>query len=189
MDSKKLRQQYLEVLPQLEKTLSMVHEQLRHLPKSDFIFELNRKPIKSIYRKVRDDKLDHVTQMSDLVRGRIFFSARYNYNDVIALINKLLMGWIKDIEVKFNQGNGLEYHGVYHIDLEIDGIKFELQIMPIEFKPFKEFLHKIYEQFRDSESQLSDEEKEKLRNINNKLYEVLDQKARANRRKIHSISL
>lgn len=182
MDSKKLRKQYVDTLPKLERVLEQVNEQLKHLPKNDFVLETNLKPYESVKRKVEDDHLKHVEQMSDLVRGRIFFSKNYNYNDVIALMKRLLKGWIKDIEVKFDKGHGLEYHGVYHIDLKIDGINFELQIMPIEFRAFKEFLHKIYEKFRDPDGKMSDEEKDKLRRLNNKLYEKLDRKARSNRR-------
>lgn len=187
MDSKKLRKQYVQVLPRLEETLKRVKQQIDTLPDSDFLIETNLKPYDSVKRKAERDKLSDVSDMSDLVRGRIFFSVNYGYNDVVALMKKLLKGWIKDVDVKFDKGHGLEYHGVFHVDLNVDGTNFELQIMPIEFKPYKEKLHKIYEKFRDPDSKLSDEEKEKLRKINNKVYETLDRQARDNRRKHKNI--
>jgi hypothetical protein len=189
MDSKKLRYQYMKILPKLEETLKRVDKQISSLPKKDFVIETNLKPFKSVKRKAERDEVDEVTELSDLARGRIFFSTNYNYNDVVALIKKLLKGWIKNIDVKFDKGHGLEYHGVFHVDLDVDGTKFELQLMPIEFKPYKEALHKIYEKFRDPDNKLSEEEKEKLRKLNNKVYEVLDRKARNNRRKNHAVDL
>lgn len=189
MDSKQLRQQYIGILPKLEETLERVKEQIASLPDSDFLVETNLKPFKSIKRKAERDEVKNIAEMSDLARGRIFFSVKYNYNDVIALIKKLLKGWINNIDIKFDKGHGLEYHGVYHVDLDVDGTKFELQIMPVEFKPYKEILHKIYEKFRDEDNKLSDEDKDKLRKINNKAYQVLDKKARDRRRKNNIISL
>lgn len=188
MDSKKLRKQYIDALPKLERALKLVNEQLEHLPKN-LVVETNLKPYESVKRKAEEDNPNHIEEMSDLARGRIFFSVDYNYNDVIALMKKLLKGWIKNIDVKFDKGHGLEYHGVYHIDLNIDGTNFELQIMPIEFQPFKDFLHKIYEKFRDPDNKLSDEEKDKLRRLNNKLYDKLDRKARSNRRATHPLDI
>lgn len=188
MDSKKIRKQYVEAFPRLDKVLQLVRQQLEHLPPSDFVVETNMKPYHSAKRKFSDDRLDDILRMSDLVRGRIFFSDQYNYNDVIALLKKLLKGWIKNIDVKFDKGHGLEYHGIYHIDLDVDGINFELQIMPKEFQPFKEYLHSIYEKFRDPDKKLSDEEKNRLKNVHNKLYATIDTQARANRNKNNPIT-
>ena len=75
--------------------------------------------------------------------------------------------------------HGLEYHGVVHVQLDVDGIKFELQLMPQEFKPYNEFLHRIYEKFRNPKThdKLSDKQKELLRKVHNNLFKKLDKQA------------
>lgn len=180
MDSKQIRRQYLQALPKLNAALQFVQDKLTNLPASDFAVEINMKPYSSVQKKVVKDKLDNILQMSDLVRGRVFFSKKYIFSDLLKLLKSLLGKTIKKTDKKNTSEDGLEYCGIMHLDLLIDGIKFELQLIPEEFKPYKELLHNIYEKIRSGG--LSDKQKYLLRTINNKLYHTLDNKAKENRR-------
>jgi hypothetical protein len=151
------------------------------VPAPDFIVETNLKPYASVKRKMAQDHLTDVSQMSDLVRGRIFFSQQYTFPEMLKLLNHLLGKSIKKVDKKHGKEYGLEYHGILHLDLLIDGVKFELQLIPMEFKPYKEFLHHIYQKLR-SDDKLSDKQKGFLRKIHNKMYRILDDRAKSNRK-------
>jgi len=182
MNTKRIREQYLQVLPKLQEVLSLVREKLVNLPQSHFEIETNLKPFKSVERKVGTDHLHKVADMSDLVRGRVFFSNKHTMEKVVRLLKNLLKEWSPKVDVKKDKGNGLQYFGITHIDLNINGINFELQIMPLEYKPFKPFLHKIYEKLRESNNNLSTEQKDKLISTHNKLYKAIHNRAQSNRR-------
>jgi len=181
MNSGKIRKQYLQILPKLQDTLSLVQDRLSDLPQPDFELDINLKPFESVKRKMGADHLKKITDMSDLVRGRLFFSDQYISKEIIKLMKELLHDWIKKIDVKRHGEYNLQYHGIIHIDLNIDGISFELQIMPIEYKPFKLFFHKIYELLREPKNNLSEEQKAKLIKKHNKIYEAVYNKAQSNR--------
>lgn len=181
MDPKKLRKQYMQVLPQLNKALKHVQTQLADVS-DDFLLETNVKPYPSVKRKLLLNNEKDPMALSDLVRGRLFFSEQFNFEDAINILQKLFGNQIKSIDKKSHKSeeHGLEYHGVVHVDMNIDGINFELQLMPMEFKPHKEFLHQIYEKFRNPKDfgKLTDKQKELLRKVHNRIYKSLDKKSK-----------
>lgn len=185
MDSKTLRKQYITIFPKLEKVLKYVNEHLVDLPQSDFLVETNLKPYASIKNKVEKDGAEDPSELSDLVRGRIFYSDKFNADDVVGIIKSFFGKYIKNIDDNTNRASehGLKYRGIVHVDMNFDGIKFEMQLMPKEFKPYKEFLHQIYDEFRnpDTRKEMSDHRKKFLRQLHNKLYQKLDDQAQKNR--------
>ena len=185
MDTKTIRKQYMHLMPTLNKVLSYVNDKLSDLPPSEFELEANLKPYASVKRKALDEDTNEVSELSDLVRGRLFFSEQFNFEDVLNMLKQIFTNNINNIDKKIHkhEDHGLEYHGVIHMDLKIDGVNFELQIMPIEFKPYKEFLHQIYEQFRNNKNydKLTDKQKDLLRKIHNEIYKKLDKQALSNR--------
>lgn len=187
MDSKKLRKQYMHLMPRLNKAMQHVQSQLSDLPPHDFLLETNLKPYLSIKKKMLRENESDPAALSDLVRGRIFFSEDYQFEDVLNIINKLFKDKIKNVDKKTDRAkeHGLEYHGILHVDMDFDGINFELQIMPLEYKPYKEFLHQIYEKFRTPKEleKMSDKQKKFLSSLHNRLYKALDKKSKANRKK------
>jgi Region found in RelA / SpoT proteins len=182
MDPKKLRKQYMHCVPDLNKAMEHVKTQLADLPPSDFLLETNVKPYSSVKRKMEAKQTKDPKELSDLVRGRLFFSEQFNHEDVMDILQKLFSKKIKDVDDNEERGkeHGLEYHGVTHVDLDLDGTRFELQIMPMEFKPYKEFLHNIYDKFRNTKSleKLSDKQKQFLRKVHNDSYKKLDDQAK-----------
>ncbi len=185
MDPKKLRKQYRQILPYLIEAKKNVETALADLPPSEFLLETNLKPYTSVKRKMETDGVQHPSELSDLVRGRIFYSPQFNADDVVDILKKLFGNGIKDIDDNTHRApeHGLEYHGIVHVDLNFDGTRFEMQLMPLEYKPYKEFLHQIYEKFRDEKSlkKLTDHQKKFLRKIHNNLYKKLDDEAQKNR--------
>jgi ppGpp synthetase/RelA/SpoT-type nucleotidyltranferase len=187
MDPKKLRKAYKQHLPKLNKIMGHVKEQLSDLPSSEFTLETNLKPYTSIKEKMERDHARDPSELSDLVRGRLFFSDQFDQNEVVDLLSEIFGKNIKDVDDKRHRSkeHGLEYHGIVHVDLNFDGTNFELQVMPVEFKPYKEFLHQIYEKFRNPKtySKLSDKQKDLLKKVHNNLYKKLHDSANSNREK------
>ena len=185
MDTKKLRKQYMPLVPKINNALKYVESQLSDLPPSEFSVETNVKPYPSVKRKVEAENIHDPLELSDLVRGRLFFSDQFKFDDVIDIIKQLFGNKVKGVDKKTDRSkeHGLEYHGVIHVDMDIDGIRFELQLMPHEFKPYKDFLHEIYEKFRNPKvhDKMTDKQKEILRNTHNRMYKKLDEKAQSNR--------
>lgn len=185
MDPKKTRKQYIQLAPKLKQILEHVNEQLADLPSSDFMLETNMKPYDSIKRKMETDGVNHPGELSDLIRGRIFYSPNFNADDLVHILKQLFGKQVKNIDDNTNRApeHGLEYHGIVHVDLDFDGTNFELQLMPIEFQPYKEFLHQIYEKFRNPKTRdkLSDHQKEFLRKVHNRAYKKLDDLAQKHR--------
>lgn len=175
----------MHLVPQLNKALKHVREQLSDLPPSDFQVETNLKPYPSVKRKMELDHIKDPAELSDLARGRLFFSDQFRHGDVLDILKRLFGPQIQKVDKNQHRSSehGLEYHGIVHVDLDCDGVHFELQLMPQEFKPYKEFLHKIYEKFRDPKSlgKLSDPEKKNLRKLHNNVYKKLNQQAQINR--------
>ena len=170
-------------VPHLNKALKHVHEQLADLPPAEFLLETNVKPYTSVKRKMELNKESNPLALSDLIRGRLFFSENFNFEEVLDILEKLFGNKIKKVDREVDNEHGLDSHGIKHVDLNINGVNFELQVMPIEYKPYKEFLHQIYEKFRDpkTSAKLTDKQKEILRKINNKLYKALEEKSKSNR--------
>lgn len=185
MDPRKLRKQYMLLMPKLKKALEHVNHQLRDLPPADFVLETNMKPYSSIKRKMEAEDIRDPSELSDLVRGRIFYSPQFNADNIVDILKKLFGKTISDIDDNTHRApeHGLEYHGIVHVHLNFDGTNFEMQLMPLEYKPYKEFLHQIYEKFRDEKSRnkMTDHQKKFLRKVHNKLYEKLDDEAENNR--------
>jgi len=185
MDTKQLRKNYMQSVPKLNKALKHVQDQLSDLPPSEFELETNVKPYASVKRKMELDHVKNPLELSDLVRGRLFFSDQFQHKDAMNIIQKLFGHQIKSVDKNTvrSKEHRLEYHGIIHVDLDIDGVRFELQIIPNEFKPYKEFLHNIYEKFRNPKSlaKLSDKQQDFLRDTHNKLYKKLNLQANTNR--------
>jgi hypothetical protein len=140
------------------------------------------KPYTSIKRKMEEDNVKEPQELSDLVRGRLYFSDSFTHDDALNIIDRLFSTQIQSVDHKgsHSREHGLEYSGVTHVDININGVRFELQILPLEFKPYKEFLHQIYEKFRNPKtlSKLTDKQKELLRKVHNKAYKKLDDHAK-----------
>lgn len=185
MDPKKLRKHYMQLVPHLNKALKHVQTQFSDLPPSELVLETNVKPYASVKRKIESDSIRDAGELSDLVRGRLFFSEQFNLDDVMDIVQKLFDKDIKDVDKKAirSKEHGLEYQGVTHVNININGVNFELQIMPLEFKPHKEFLHQIYEKFRNPKEldKMNDKQKDFLRNTHNKMYKSLAQQAKSAR--------
>lgn len=177
INSRQLRNKYLSAVPRLEKVLKFIISKLETLSTKDFSFETNVKPIKSIKRKMEKRNILDPEKLSDLIRGRLYFSNNIIFKDVKKILNDLFHGHIKDIDKKEHMTNkfGLEYYGIMHVDIEYDGINFELQVIPEEFKPYKEYLHKIYEILRNPESSQSSDKKRDLKFIHNEVTFILDE--------------
>jgi hypothetical protein len=184
MDPKKLRKAYMQCVPDLNKVMDHVKEQLSDLPPSDFLLECNTKPYGSVKRKMEANQSQYPKELSDLVRGRLYFSDQFNQEDVLHILNKLFPEKINDIDrKKLDEEHGLKYHGIVHVNLDFDGTKFELQVLPMEFQPYKEFLHQIYDKFRNPKlfDKLSIKQRDFLRKIHNTMYKKIDEQSKKNR--------
>lgn len=183
MDAKHIRKEYIRALPALHNAMRKIKAKLASLPQQDFIIETNYKPYKSVQRKAEERGSNHLTDLSDLIRGRVFFSTNVSHKDALANLKSKLDDFVKSVDNKKQKDYGLEYRGIIHIDLSVDGVNFELQLIPIEFKHYKPFLHRVYELFRDKKKadKLSDKEKDLLRSTHNELHRNLDRIAHENR--------
>jgi Region found in RelA / SpoT proteins len=182
MDPKKLRKAYMHCVPDLNKAMGHVKTQLADLPPSDFLLETNVKPYSSVKRKMEEDHVKDPKELSDLVRGRLYFSDAFDNDDTLNILDQLFGKQIQKVDHKTprSKEHGLEYSGVTHVDMDLDGTKFEIQVLPMEFKPYKQFLHQIYEKFRNPKtlSKLDDKQKEFLRKVHNEAYRKLDDHAK-----------
>jgi hypothetical protein len=176
----------MSLLPNLNKVLAYVQEKLSDLPPSDFEVETGLKSYPSVKRKMLLENVRDPSDLSDLARGRVFFSDQFDFSDVIDIIKQLFDKKITKIQKKDDSEHGLEYQGVIHADLDLDGIKFELQIIPSEYRPYVDFLHQIYERFRDPKKfeKLSDKQQELLKRVHNKVHKDLHRQTIKNRAKV-----
>ncbi len=181
LEFRKLRKQYYLLIPRLTKAVNIVISTLQ--PLNNCVIETSFKPLNSIVRKMSKNNLDNMLELSDLVRGRIFFPISYSHKEIIRIHCDLLKDFIKDIDWKSTNKQGLKYKGIIHFDLLIDGINFELQVLPIEFKPYKEKLHQIYDLLR-SENNLSDRQKNRLKKLHNIIYKTINEQSFINRNSI-----
>jgi hypothetical protein len=171
MEATGLRQKYLKLLPKLNDIVEQVEQKLSSLPADDFQYEVAIKPFDSLKHKLEHRHLDNPLELSDLVRGRLFFSNKLNFDDAIKQVKNLFKDQIINIKAKKEKDNGFEYFGVAHCDMCIDGIRFELQIMTAEHRPFLPMLHYCYEQHRYDKPSIGG--MNALRKINNGIYEHL----------------
>jgi hypothetical protein len=178
---KSLERHYNLLIPHLEAVASYIQSLLKFLHSSDFALETSIKPLSSIVRKLKNKKGSNILKLPDLVRGRLYYSPSYTQEGVLRLLKKIAKDKITKIDLKGECGFGLKYKGVAHIDFQVGPFTFELQVVPMEFKPFQKFWYRIYEKIRD-ENHLTKQQKEKLRNLHNRLYDDLTRKARENRR-------
>jgi hypothetical protein len=181
--ARKLRKQYVQLLPLLQGVGKFVQRILEDLPPADFKFEHNVKPYKRTVEKAQERKHKNLTDLSDLARGRLFFSDNFNHDEVVELLKQLFDGKvdINKVDKKHERGHGLDYKGIYHVDCKIGDLNFELQVMPEEFKPYKELLHKIYDQLR-TDPHLDDKKKSFLAETHNKIINKLDKMSKENRK-------
>jgi hypothetical protein len=95
------------------------------------------------------------------------------------LVKKIFGDQVKQSGKKDTNECGLEYHGVHDVNLDIDGVPFELQLTPLDYKDHQELSHQIHDQLRCDTGKLTDVQKEFLHNTHNKLFKALDVKSRA----------
>lgn len=177
---KSLQKQHDLLLPHLEAVANYIKSLLKFLPSQDFELETDIKSLLSIARKMKEKNEKNILKLPDLVRGRLYYSPNYTQDDVLRFLKKIAKDKIQKVDPKKTGDFGLKYKGVLHVDFQIGQFVFELQILPKEFKPFKKILHRIYEKLRD-ENQLTKQQKEKLRDFHNRLYDDLTREARTNR--------
>jgi hypothetical protein len=180
--ARKMRKQYCQLLPLLQGVVKFMQRILEDLPRHELQLDANIKQYKRTVEKANEEHIKDLRDLSDLARGRLFFSDNFTHEEVVALLKKLFQDkiTIKKIDDKREKGHGLEYKGVTHMDLQIGDINFELQIIPIEFKPYKPLLHKIYEELR-SNPKMDDKRKKFLMEVNDKIYTKLDRMSKKNR--------
>jgi len=179
MDPKKLRKQYMHLMPHLNKAMQHVRSQLAYLPPHDFLLETNLKPYLSIKKKVLRDQHSDPATFPDLARGRLFYSKDYNPKEVLNLLKQVFGKAVTGSKKKDTNDCGLEYNGVTDVNLDIDGVQFELQLMPLDYKDHQDFSHQIYDQLRNDRGKLTDVEKDFLKKTHNKLFKALDVKSKA----------
>lgn len=179
MDPKKLRKQYMHLMPSLNKAMQHVQSQLADLPPHDFLVETNLKPYLSIKKKLMRGQDNDPTSFPDLARGRLFYSKDYNPKEVISLLKEIFGNQVKSSKKKDTNDCGLEYNGVTDVNLDIDGVQFELQLMPMDYRDHQNFSHEIYDQLRNDQGKLTDVQKDFLKRTHNKLFKALDVKSRA----------
>lgn len=170
-----LSQQYRDVLPKLQKVLGQITHSLRQSFPQNFTIESSIKTEASVLRKCQDKQCQDIDKLSDLIRGRLFFPSSFTYQQVLHRLIKTFKQKIVKIEWKKSYDHGLIYRGILHIDLEVDGITFELQIMPLGFRPFVEPQHKIYALLRD-DPKLDKEVKNRLIKMHNDMFDMLEDK-------------
>lgn len=181
--ARKMRKQYVQLLPLLQGVGKFVQRILEDLPPADFQFEASVKPYKRTVEKAQEHKHKSLTDLSDLARGRLYFSDNFNYEEVVELLKQLFDGKvdINKIDKKHDRGHDLMYKGIHHVDCQVGDCNFELQIMPEEFKPHNGLLHKIYEELR-SNPNMNDKRKSFLKDVNNKIVNKLDKVSKENRK-------
>jgi hypothetical protein len=179
VDTKVLRKQYMSLLPALNKTLGQVQEKLSDLPPSDFAVETCLKPYASIKRKMLTDRARHPSELSDLARGRLFFSEQFLSKEVLDILGQLFAGQVQQIQKKPDDVHGLEHHGIIDVHLNLDDMPFELQVLPLEYQPFIDMLHQIADKFHNPKERdkLDEHQQELLKKTHNKIHKGLHQKA------------
>jgi hypothetical protein len=179
--ARKMRKQYCQALPLLNKVIEYVETTLSDLPKHDFQLETDIKSYSRAVEKAKERQVKDLTQLSDLVRGRLYFSDNFEPDEVIDLLKELFKGKIKSIDKKrLLTELGLDYSAVVHCDMNVGGINFELQILPIEFKPHKEMLHHIYQELRHQNG-ISEDRRKHLRELHNKINHFVKKQIAKNR--------
>lgn len=166
-------QQYNDLLPKLKKTLAHIDQILHQEFGDGFVIETSLKTAESTIRKCEDKQCKDINKLSDLIRGRLFFPPSFTYQQVLHRLIKIFKQKIVKIEWKKSYDHGLIYRGILHIDLEINGTTFELQVMPLGFRPFVEPQHKIYALLRD-DPKLDENVKKRLIKMHNDMFDMLE---------------
>lgn len=174
MDDVAIEEKHQSVRSKLLKVLQHIEEKLIDAC-PDCLIETDIKTLQSTIRKCKDKNTDDITKFSDLIRGRLYFPDYYNYDNILHKLISKFSNDIKKLDWKKSKDHGLEYRGIVHMDLCIDGINFELQVIPDGFKKYIEPQHKIYELLRDH-IELPKETREHLSDLHNKIFEVLEKK-------------
>ncbi len=167
--------QYHTLLPKLTTVLSKISQLLHQEFQKGFVIETNIKTLHSISRKCREKDCKDITELSDVIRGRLFFPQPYTYDQTLHQLIKLLGSKIKKIDWKKTRDHGLKYRGIVHLDIQMEGINFELQVIPLGFRPFVEPQHKIYEILRD-DVKIDKDTKERLIKMHNQMFDMLEDK-------------
>lgn len=166
-------QQYTALLPKLTRILAQVAQTLQKAFSGGFVVETGLKTASSISRKCQDKECRKIDQLSDLIRGRLYFPQSWDYQRTLHKLIGVFGSRIKKIDWKKSRDYGLEYRGIVHVDLIVDGIKFELQVIPLGFKPFVEPQHKIYTMLRDG-VKMDQATKKQLMELHNQMFDMLE---------------
>jgi hypothetical protein len=162
MDPKRLRKLYMQALPKLNKALEHIKSQLKDASPDDFQFDGNTKPYASIKRKMLAKQLSEPTELPDLVRGKLFYSERFEPKEVIEIVKTLFPGGVKHAHRRPNhEETGLSFPDQNEVVLDIDGQMFELLLIP---------MHQIQEQLQDPNGKLTEVQKNFLRKTHNRLF-------------------
>jgi len=178
---KSLQKQYDLLLPHLEAVSNYIKSLLKFLPSQDFELETGVKLLPSIARKMKVKNEKNILKLSDLVRGRLYYSPNYTQDEVLRFLKKIAKGKIRKLDSKGSGDLGLKYKGILHVDFQVGQFVFELQIVPREYKPYKKLLHRIYEKMRD-QNHLTKQQKERLRDLHNNLSDDLLRESKENRK-------
>lgn len=170
MDPKRLRKLYMQALPKLNKALEHIKSRLKDASSDDFRFEGNTKPYASIKRKMLAKQLNEPTELPDLVRGKLFYSERFEPKEVIEIVKKLFPGGVKHAHKRPNHETGLSFNGQNEVVLDIDGQLFELLLIPMRHKQHQDMSHQIQEQLQDENGKLTEVQKNFLRATHNRLF-------------------
>jgi hypothetical protein len=172
----------MALLPALNKALGQVQEKLADLPPSDFTVETGLKPYPSMKRKLISENVRDPSNISDLARGRVFFSNQFHLNEVLDILGKLFDKQIKRVQ-KMPDAEGLEHHGITCVDLDCEGTNFELQLLPIEYQPYTDLFHQLSSRLKSPKDRdkLDEHQQKFLKKTHNKIHKGLHQKAKDNR--------
>lgn len=175
--AKKLRKQYCQLLPLLQGIGKHVARVLEDLPKQDFELQVDVKPYNRTIEKMKERKVKDMNELSDLARGRVFFSDNFQAEEVSDLLKQILQDTIKvkKVDRKHENDHGLSYDGITHFDLQVGDMPFELQVIPAEYKPLMPAWHNIYEQLR-SGNDLPADKRKALIELHNKIGKKLKEK-------------
>lgn len=167
--------QYAALLPKLTRVLAKMTAVLQQAFPEGFVVETGLKTAQSTIRKCKEKECSQIKELSDLIRGRLYFPRSFDYQHTLQKLIGLLGSRIKQIDWKKSRDHGLEYRGIVHVDILIDDLKFELQVIPLGFKPFVEPQHKIYTMLRDG-VKIDAETKKQLKELHNQMFDMLESK-------------
>jgi len=145
--SAEITKAYNNILPQLQSAKTSFEKLMRKNIKGkqgNVRIKSRIKPIKSVKDKVfgRGKKF---SEMNDLVAGAVMFDTKEEADKFVKDFRRKNGDKVKGYEEK-KQANAGEfgYYGAHHLDVEIDGFIFEIQVMTKQLWGRKSVAHDIY---------------------------------------------